>query len=91
MQSSRTSLPCPLLQNRACRRVGDQRVTFAGTFPIAPLRTTHDRFRITSLSSNLNAKGQSRFTSDVQYRFGCSHLAYLTTSVSSDYLCHFAL
>jgi hypothetical protein len=39
--------------NRACSWVGRQRVTPKGTFPTAPRRTTHDRFRITSLSSDL--------------------------------------
>ena len=33
------------------RRVGGQRVTHAGTFPTASLRTVLDRFRITRLSS----------------------------------------
>jgi len=39
--------------HRTSSRVGHQRVTLAGTFPMAPLRTDRDRFRINQLSSGL--------------------------------------
>ena len=53
LQSTNGSLHPPLLQNPACGRVGRQRVTLAGTFPTAPLRTTYERFRLAWLSSDL--------------------------------------
>src|SRR2546425_5869534 len=34
----------PPVENRACGRVGRQRVTPTGTFPTAPLRTDRDSF-----------------------------------------------
>jgi hypothetical protein len=40
------------LQNRACRRVGGQRVTLIGTFPTAPLRTARESFDLKQLSSD---------------------------------------
>jgi hypothetical protein len=40
--------PSAGLQNRACRRVGGQRVTFTGTFPTAPLQTARESFDLKS-------------------------------------------
>ena len=40
-----------LPQTRTCYRVGRQRVTLAGTFPTAPLRTARDSFDVKQLSS----------------------------------------
>ena len=36
------------LQNRACRKVGCQRVTVTGTFPTAPLQTARESFDLKS-------------------------------------------
>jgi hypothetical protein len=43
--------PSAGLQNRACRRVGGQRVTSVGTFPTAPLRTDRESFDLSQLAS----------------------------------------
>ena len=86
IQSSRTSLPYPLLQNRACRKVGDQRVAMS-TFPIAPFQTTHDRFRVTSLSSERFRGGQPRIMATLVPAFRISRTSQALTGI---HLCHFA-
>ena len=43
----------PPVENRACGRVGHQRVALAGTFPMAPLQTARESFDLKQLSSGL--------------------------------------
>ena len=45
------------VENRACGRVGRQRVTSMGTFPTAPLRTDRDSFDVKQLSSGRHPLG----------------------------------
>src|SRR5262245_64632172 len=46
----------PPVENRACGRVGHQRVALTGTFPMAPLQTSRESFDLKQLASGFCRK-----------------------------------